>query len=941
MQVSDVNEFPLNTTSPVALTDNDPHGDFVERVQGHQARNGETTASSSASTTFKQNCSKCCTLVQRWPDARSLIDFLDFFVPNLSKSTPLPPDLYVIPSPHTPKLEKFSPDRRQSLKSLLFDAIQDWHLAKAPNILTFGFGTSENHHSTQTLVQRSMQTAVDYWLQQEHLHGVLGDDVLRYLWSQQVVHVAKASVWIQVSGPPLWRPSTIRCSQQKTRTKKRKRSRKVDQPPKPLRPETSLFCRPLLYNNMYTKHVGLELPEAAETLLIDILKGSPSKISSPLALSVCAEILRNHRRLDYHRLLAQHCPLPHDYLSMSLDQLSTKGISEIENVTKFVVAAVAQVLPIDFWGHEGNKKQFLENVVPAILRLRRQERFPNHALLHGIRITHMKWLCEEEPLSGTRRHHKRWHLRALAAVRWLVHSYFFVLLQRTFYITETQFRQQTLCHYRKPVWALLRSRSWKELSQLKWIPKLPDDKTCRFESDLRLLPKISGVRPIALQKASNRQLASAFAVLKESVTDIGAGVTCLGDFYPKYRKFILAKKPEARLHFISVDIRQCFDNIQTNLLLNLVSKHFAKHPEHILQKYYSVKPSGSQMHTHVRRPEEMESLHAMVQNEETSHQHPRVLIDLGRQTVVRSAEAEKQIRALLENHFLKVEGRYNNRYLIQTRGVPQGSILSALLCNIYYKHVEEALELKNPGALLVRMVDDFVLVSTDTAAVDLFLATMNKGAPDLGVEINADKTRRSTEAFFTWCGFRFETRCGNVRVDFSKLALRDSLRVERVAHSGVNLEQQCFGFCRPRCLPILFDPDLNDLETRAINFYEIQAFAAVRTVYYLQELHGPKPVPNPVFVAGTVRRALSLSIQTISRRLEPNQASTEFLRPRSAFWLGHTAWIDVFSRLSWLRGIVDAIGDRAPLKRNKRYLLEQFVAKARSDFGLASMLKSL
>ena len=80
---------------------------------------------------------------------------------------------------------------------------------------------------------------------------------------------------------------------------------------------------------------------------------------------------------------------------------------------------------------------------------------------------------------------------------------------------------------------------------------------------------------------------------------------------------------------------------------------------------------------------------------------------------------------------------------IKVRGIPQGSILSPLLCNMYYGHLERKVLMETEFApklkldestLVIRLMDDYLVISTDMTAVQTFLTT---GWPLLSTVLHA------------------------------------------------------------------------------------------------------------------------------------------------------------------------------------------------------------
>jgi telomerase reverse transcriptase len=122
----------------------------------------------------------------------------------------------------------------------------------------------------------------------------------------------------------------------------------------------------------------------------------------------------------------------------------------------------------------------------------------------------------------------------------------------------------------------------------------------------------------------------------------------------------------------------------------------------------------------------------------------------------------------------------------QTEGIAQGSVLSSMLCNVYYGSIEkkllsgifDAVDDEHPR-LLVRVVDDFLAVTTKKEQCAEFLRIMTAGDKSLGVEINPAKTKINFDlpgheanrippgSGFPWCGMIFDTATFATRIDYS------------------------------------------------------------------------------------------------------------------------------------------------------------------------------
>ena len=65
----------------------------------------------------------------------------------------------------------------------------------------------------------------------------------------------------------------------------------------------------------------------------------------------------------------------------------------------------------------------------------------------------------------------------------------------------------------------------------------------------------------------------------------------------------------------------------------------------------------------------------------------------------------------------------------QKIGIPQGSVVSTVLCNIFYAHLEKKKLpfLEDKDGLLLRLIDDFLFVTMNRDHAVQFLQKMHEG----------------------------------------------------------------------------------------------------------------------------------------------------------------------------------------------------------------------
>ena len=295
------------------------------------------------------------------------------------------------------------------------------------------------------------------------------------------------------------------------------------------------------------------------------------------------------------------------------------------------------------------------------------------------------------------------------------------------------------------------------------------------------------------------------------------------------------------------------------------------------------------------------------------------------------AKKKEEIIDLLREHIFShfvvaSSGRGRDSFLLQNEGIAQGSVLSTILCNMYYGSVEQEL-LKgvfdgsgDDANLLVRRADDFLLVSTSLNVAKKFLDNMEKGVPTLGAEINIDKTnlnfdykhlrKLKQESPIPWCGYLFDTETLGVRFEverFSGSKALDNLKIDSSQNPGISLKSKMKTFVRPRCTPLLLHLDINSVNRIKVNCFQIFLLGAIKTYGYILGMPQGGKTFNQVFVLecivdllnysyNLVRRVQQQGDQNINKDSNNNSNNSERLLARkTCLRYGFEAFIHIFS----------------------------------------------
>ncbi|KAL8280819.1 hypothetical protein RQP46_006823 [Phenoliferia psychrophenolica] len=513
-------------------------------------------------------------------------------------------------------------------------------------------------------------------------------------------------------------------------------------------------------------------------------------------------------------------------------------------VDSFVRAVIRDVVPRDFWGSEANTNVIL-NHVSTFVRLRRHETFSVHALVQDFCISDCDWL--RAPSSGRVQNRLQKPNAADMVLRgellaefmfWFVDGFLFDLLRTTFMMTESAksrnrtlfFRQDDWDAVCRPLLATIQKTMFDEVPK-KDAERILRNRTLTY-SYLRLLPKdTGGVRPIVnLQrkpwklnlrgeperhKSINQHLQSTFyALCYERGKDpsiLGAAVQGETQIHQRIKAFKESLQVPGqklpKLYFVKVDVKACFDTIKQDKVLEIIES-VLKQKSYVVQKYSQVTcPSGRVSKKWPRQA------HPGGENWSFSSV-AAVLTDAIRHAVFSDGvlyptDAKSVMLALVREHVKCNLVKIGGRYFRQRDGIPQGSILSSFLCNLFYAHMEKAVLrfTRDQSSLLMRYIDDFLFIST-------------KRIPEYGCSIAPDK-RLTNFAITLDPGEIVPTHA-------SAKNISDTLTVQRIKYPGKAFLHKMLETCKARAHLLYNDTTHNSLLTVYLNIYQSFLLSALK-----------------------------------------------------------------------------------------------------------------
>lgn len=647
----------------------------------------------------------------------------------------------------------------------------------------------------------------------------------------------------------------------------------------------------LLNRKLKTGRRGQRHLQGADLVRIIFLKGEfnpsdekpkPKKLPKRFfnAVPLFARLLRQHRKCLYTLFLQRKCSGNTEREDM--ESLLGCHCSPYR-VYLFVRECLRHVIPDELWGSRQNLLHFLSHVKNFLL-LGKFEGVSLVQLMWRMKINDCHWLGHKKRQCASEHRYREWIFAQF--LLWMLNGFVLGLVKALFYVTESMGQKHMLRFYRREIWAKLQHMAFSmHLSKGQWRPLSPPESIKSPEttitSRIRFIPKVNGMRPItrltgpreSLQHFQScvRVLQNVLSVcVKEAPGPMGSTVWGWQDIHRVLTDFTPQQKCSPRpLYFVKVDVSGAYDSLPHVKLVEVLSEVLAPFTRQsfFLRQYARVWLDLNQglrkrFCTKAETSEPMNMKSFILDEQAGGTLHNAILVER-HTSEVRGADVLQFFKKMLSSYII----HHEKKMFRQVCGIPQGSSVSALLCNLCYGHMENLL-LKgfDKSGCLMRLVDDFLLITPHLSKATEFLTTLLAGVPEYGCKINPQKVavnfpvceeweRSGVSVFpsrclFPWCGLLLDTHTLDVYKDYSRydgLSLRYSLTVG-AAHSPAAVMKKLLSLLRLKCTDIFIDLGMNSVEAVYRSLYKLILLQALRFHACVKSLPlGQNVETNPSF----------------------------------------------------------------------------------------------
>ncbi|KAL0397564.1 UNVERIFIED_CONTAM: Telomerase reverse transcriptase [Sesamum calycinum] len=574
------------------------------------------------------------------------------------------------------------------------------------------------------------------------------------------------------------------------------------------------------------------------------------------------------------------------------------------------------------------------------------------------------------------------------------------LVKANFYVTESEHEKQEVLYYRKSTWKklmreaecmkderyhLLNHASAREIlgkrqfgfSRARLRPKQIGFRmltNLRAPSRMPLNPppsrnhSIQQLQTKALYdhratyqsfQSVNSVLHDLHVVLKGLWTKepekLGSSVFDYNDVYRKLVPYLFLLKngpTDMPSVFIVVsDVSKAFDSVNQDKLLS-VMKDVIFDDEYTVEKFTQVihTKKSLKVHQHLTLAhKDIVTASRKITSRLPSQSLDSVLV----KKVFSKKIRKEEINLILKEHITRNVVQFDNKFYLQLVGIPQGSVLSSLLCSFYYGHMERNVvfpflekangdflgkydtfgasasrpnhtnEIVVCGAkyLLLRFIDDFLFISTSKKQASMFFSRLERGIRDYNCWMNDEKfglnfdidgqgcrsnrlhVGKDGTSFLRWSGVLVNCSTLEIQADYTRYLnthLSSTLTVSCRGKVGRQLKAKLRRYLQPKCHPLFYDSNINSPGVVRLNIYQAFLLCAMKFICYISKL-SILPRFSPKFCINAIDGSLRYMNRLIKRKVYSFDVDNAFrpkydVKKKDVIWLGLHAYSRVLQK---------------------------------------------